>query len=363
MSPHRDGSRSVVAICFLAAALTVGISEILIFDPRPAVSSTQLTVATAGRDPGGQVTLDVQVNRAGAARQIRLVARTGAARPINRIAVLVDQTLQSSGSDLRTVKGVYDNLATEATLRGLPFTVTAVDAAGMERLLQDVQRAQDLVVVNPMGVLPANSFSLQRDLLTPWLRAGGRLVWAGDLAGYYSASPGQVLGASPDNPGLEGNRLVYGGRNVLLEPFEWGRQGSARSAPAEALELAYTFTHGGVLSTAAVAAGGGGLGWLDAGGRSSIAWVPDGSGGILTFGGEVRSEVVLVNDLLRLLLFGFDSPSSQVAYQDFPLSSSDSAKSFEWKVPLPSEAGLTVVAFDPDDNGVYLRALPVAIPG
>src|SRR5260370_14545160 len=173
-------------------------------------------------------------------------------------------------------QGIFDHLSAELAARHYAPPVVAVSAEGLAGVLSDVARAPGRVVVTMTGVLPANVFSRDTDLVSPWVQAGGVAVWGGGAIGFWSGRSGQPLSSDDALGGAGTQRLL--GSSVVPYPTAFGRQGDAQSAYGSALNLAYNFTGSCVLLRSITAHVGLDLGW-DSRQLTSIAYLPRGPGG------------------------------------------------------------------------------------
>src|SRR6185503_1659707 len=121
--------------------------------------------------------------------------------------------------------------------------VTTVDASELVRLLHDVAAARRTTLVMMAGVFPAAVFSTTTDLVGPWMRAGGRLIWGGPAPGLWSAQPHRALirGPGSDSAGQRGvTRLL--GAGFLAGPPDPRRFAEAPTPYSSALALSYQET-------------------------------------------------------------------------------------------------------------------------
>jgi hypothetical protein len=247
-------------------------------------------------------------------------------------------------------QGIFDHLSGELVARQYALPVVAVSAEGLAHVLQNTATAPGRVVVMMTGVLPANVFSNNTDLLSPWVQAGGVAVWGGGTIGFWSGRNGQALSTN-DALGETGTQRLLGS-NVVQYPTAFSRQGDVQSAFASALGVTYNFTGAGVLLDSVTSHGGLDLGW-NSRKFTSVAYLPRGSGGFLIFGGEIPDEASVSVDLARILMSGAIYGTGQVASKHLTLAGS-ATDEVDWGLPFPvPNGGIMLVAFDPSPDALY----------
>ena len=248
-------------------------------------------------------------------------------------------------------QGVFDHLSAELGARHYQPSVVAVSADGLADLLRDTATAPGRVAVMMTGVIPADVFSRDTDLLSPWVQAGGVAVYGGGAIGFWSGRNGQAL-STEDELGQAGTQRLLGS-NVVQYPTMFGRLGNVQSPFASALDLTYNFNGAGVLLDSVTAHGGLNLGW-DSGQFTSVAYLPRGSGGFLIFGGEIPDETSVSVDLARILMSGVIFGTGQAASKHLTLARSTTGETIDWELPFPPpNAGIMLVAFDPSPDALY----------
>jgi hypothetical protein len=268
------------------------------------------------------------------------------------VFVFNDAQFPTAGVVATAVQGVFDHLAGELETREYSGTVNAITAPELAQVLSATNQASGRAIVLMTGVLPANVFSRKVDLLSPWVKAGGLVVWGGGTIGYYSCEQGQSLAASASlSYGEKGAQLLLGS-GVATFPFIVQRTADTPSVFANALGINYRLTSAGIVRNKAIARGGLALGWLS-GAYSSITYLPAGHGGYLLFGGEILDEGAVAQDLAQILLSSATAAFGPVTSTQVNLSRDQATASFNWSLPfVPGPAGIMVAAFDPDPNGV-----------
>jgi len=274
-------------------------------------------------------------------------------RPVRQLSVYVYEDSRFPVADVAPTvpQGIFDHLSGELATRHYEASVAAVSAEDLARVLKDTTTAAGRVAVMMTGVIPANVFSSNVDLLTPWVQAGGLAVWGGGAIGFWSGENGQSL-STDDALGDAGTQRLLGS-NVVEFPTTFGSRGDVESAFASALDLNYNFTGAGVFLDAIAAHGGLDLGW-DSAQVTSVAYLPRGLGGFLIFGGEIPDEASVSVDLARILMSGAIYGTGQAASRHLTLSGSAAGQTVDWALPFPTPtSGLMLVAFDPSPDALY----------
>ena len=351
--PHAIGRMALVlAVLSLSVA---AIAEVGAYAPMLTADTTRLTVTSVDR-VGNSSDLHATVAVARDEEGLRILAVPVARRPVDRrVTVYLDPVYPMSGSDLRTTQGIYDHLSAELDIRRYPEPVSTTDAAGLAALLSNVNAAPFNAIVVTTGVFPFNVFSRSVDLVTPWVRAGGLLVWGGAPIGYYSGHPGLALDPSDAGTNLRdlGPSLLLGPQTTVLH-YVPGREAPVSTTIATALGLEYRGTSAGIRSADVGSRGATLLGWAD-GSFSSITYFPTGKGGLLVFGGDVFDEVILAHDLTLTLMSHVLDASSALAYQDVYRPSTTQSP-VTMHIPGLIDGAVFVTAFDPSEQGVFLTS-------
>ena len=350
------------ALCVVL--LGVGIGEVLIYSPPLIHAEQNLGVSVQSVTPGDTtVRLQLAVTHGSGDSAIQLAAfpvATGHALAQPDVYVYADTNYPTAGVAPTVALGVYDHLQGELTARGYSSHVSAVTALALAKVFKDTANARNSRVVMMTGVAPDLVFSKTLDLITPWVEAGGVVAWAGGAIGYWNGTRGQPLSAT-NVMGEHGTEQLLGA-GIIDYPTQFGREGTARSDWASALDLSYRFTGAGVRRDTVASRGGISLGWYS-GLYQSISFVPHGSGGYLIFGGEVPDEAAVAVDLTKIVMSDALSGSGVVASRRVGLTSTSTPARISWDVPFnPAGEQLALVAFDPSQDGVFFSAQAVKLP-
>lgn len=350
---------SVSLLCAFMVAILV--SEAIIYRPPPLRAARTSTTLVSSRWRGSSLDARLHLSIGGVETKIRLVALPITETLTDRaIAVFDDPAYAVSGSDRRTIRGVFDNLSGELRIRGYGEVITDVGEAGLVQILRNTLDAHQNIVVITSGAFPGEVFSRQADLVTPWLSAGGILFWGGGPIGYYGLRRGQPL--NPDDPTFnrrdDGPARLLGAGAVSLPATSY-RLAADRTSIGEALDLQYRGTAFAVRVVSANTVPFRALGWVD-GVHSSITSVPKGSGYIVDFGGEVFDELPVAHDITAIILSNVLTLAGTVAFADVNATSIGADGTVKLHLNTPaSTVRVLIVAYDPEPDGVYLERIPI----
>jgi len=186
--------------------------------------------------------------------------------------------------------GLPQHFLSLASARHWSITIDRMGAQSLANLLARPPPA-DTILLLASGVLPSTVYSGSRNLLLPWIQAGGTVVWVGAPIGAYTGDPVDPL--EPPNqaqpiPGGEGQFLnstwLAPGATVLSTP----------SPIATGLDVDYPYgLSAGLLNISQVERIGGQVLGFEQDGATNLARIPIGRGTLV----DVASPVV---DLPRL---------------------------------------------------------------
>jgi hypothetical protein len=261
--------------------------------------------------------------------------------------------------------GLDQHLQVEAAARGVDLSIHIVDAEGLIGLLNSSAQAHPVLIV-ASGVLPATVWGRTVDVVTPWIKAGGVLLWVGDGIGVYSGHPGSELSCDPSTLlGIDGIRRFFD--PLLLEgapggcgPARTFSQSvlSGRSQWASAFGLDYPYAVDALLFRDAPleAAGGFELG-AEGNATTNLADLPIGNGTLVDLAGAPVDDVRLGSVLLTLLETGLPTgPAAIVSSTSISLGSGASAQFLgAYSVPLALDDHLCVFTGQTD----YVAAMAV----
>jgi hypothetical protein len=346
----------ILLVLFLLG--TVGAEVAMLSPPVSTHVRTLSADARIGALDSHSVTLAVRITHGAADEKLHLVAfpAPAASAEERRVYVYYDGAYPTASVDPLAAQGIIDNLAGELLVRHYSQSIVPISEASLVDVLQRTQDATSEVIVAMTGVMPSSVFSRGVDQLTPWIRAGGLLVWGGAAIGYYAASKNQALSSAPlrNGPSLaeRGTEMILG---AGIATFPWHPQRSATmtSPVGSALGIQFQLTSGGIKSGAVLARGGQILGWYDSQ-YSSVTYLPLGAGGLLIFGGEILDAASVSRDVAHLLVSRAIYGSGQIAAKDIRLSDIQSTAVIQWSLPFgPSNKGITFIAWDPASDGAF----------
>ena len=226
------------------------------------------------------------------------------------------------------INGLLDHFGSELRQRNLSADIRVLGADDLARFLQSTESGVLLVVTTS---LPVTVFGAGVDLLTPWIRHGGTLIWIGKLIGGYSVAYGEtsVQWDSPLNLQWEGETRIFG-TPLVVQAFFPVATGTVPSSLTVTLGLQYNLIAEGAQTDVLEAYGGLSLGWVGSRGqdippgfpymKTSIAAVHVGNGTVVLFGYTVTGPGLsptgtqgVARDLAQILASG-------VLYTDYGLS-------------------------------------------
>lgn len=301
-APRRIAVLFAVGVVVVGALLPLGGGE---------ATRIYLTDSNAER-ASGTIAVDVRLQLQGgfAPSEIRaLLLAMNESWSIPKIVFYLDPAYPVAGP-LDRINGLIDHLRPALSERHFAGRFEIVDAEGLQATFSSPERA---VVVIATSVLPDTVFSRSVNQVSPWLRAGGVLVWTGDLIGAYVAHRGQASLSWNDTTNLrwEGEKQIFGAAVIgnltgpPTDPID-------RTPTAATLDLKYPIARSGANLTLIQ-----NRSWLPLGviygatfAASSLSWIPVGNGGVLLFGSGPEmpfgysAEDVVANDIAQTLMAG-----------------------------------------------------------
>lgn len=232
------------------------------------------------------------------------------ARSISNIVVFQDGRYPYQGASVASVLGVEQDLVNRLARIDPKVTISFVDTRQWEQLMSQSGSTAHTLVVDVAGDLPRSIYSTKgQGPLVPWLRSGGRMVFAGDAAGYYSVTTGSQFLTSVKNKKavLSAAVKVVGTRYLIPAntrfASNWNRQPSpVNSKLGTALGTVYTQSVSSFVIRGIRADAGTILGHVGEG-VTSEAYIPVRAGGVVAFGGVADGDAVaqLDFDIVRLV--------------------------------------------------------------
>jgi hypothetical protein len=211
------------------------------------------------------------------------------------ICFFYDPSYPAIGTDWERFHMLWSNLNREMFLRNFKGEIGLVSAKELENLMSNKEK---VIVIIGSGALPANVFSRDKNLVTPWLDSGGILLWFGWPPGYYTVYEGQVDNESfsslPQHLLQEGVNRLGLGDFVKTNPFAFPLETADNSSLlSNLLEINYNLIQYGLLTDRLpqddliLGKTGGNPS------KSSVSVVPVGMGKIVVFGFFVLGSYIL----------------------------------------------------------------------
>jgi hypothetical protein len=287
------------------------------------------------------------------------------------VYLFFDSHYISVGTDWVMVSRLWEHLEIELRLRGYTGAVNVVNAEGLEDVFLSKESA---VVALAYGAFPSNIFSWKTNLVSPWLEAGGTLVWLGWEVGFYSVDQNQ----NTFRFGLSNQLHREGIKRLGMDPYirltgnsDPSGRGTDETALSKALDIRYEYIRCGLLYAKVVSSGGLVLGKIgevdgtvDLASKASVAAVQVGKGTVLTFGFFVGSEdqagdrnepasfYSIARDIAQILCSGIlhMSADQQAWYQRYQLASGQTSQD-SFTLPISSETqGVVVYGYNSVDS-------------
>jgi hypothetical protein len=213
------------AIRILEAAVVVAVAAILLSEallyipPGPGGVSVSITLQGEGN---GTVVANYTLLSGEAGHFLAGVYWLNATFPLTRLYFFFDQAYPTSDSSLQWWYGLSLHLEAVAQARNYPLTTVYLNASQLANFLRGPPiPGTGLVIAS--GVLPHTVFNNvtnnPTNLVEPWIRAGGNLLWFGDRIGLWSGYPGEPLSFPGSKVGTNGTRQfltpsIFGGGPV-----------------------------------------------------------------------------------------------------------------------------------------------------
>lgn len=269
------------------------------------------SVATLGQNPLSATASVVQSGPAGSTVRFQLhadgialalhlgvLSYSGQTVRPDHLYVFADYRFPGQFTTVLTVLGDVQRLRLYLAEAGDPVPVDSVNASQAASVLRADPHAAFAIIGLPA---PDSIWSDATAFLANWVREGGLLIWAGGPLGYSSGHP--IAGGFVfDGPGWQGQETLAGYNLTDSAPYLPAGATTTRPAPpldgtdstplGEALGTQYYATPAGANVTQLAAHGDLSLGFTSPVGgeggaspRASVAYLPEGLGGILFFAG------------------------------------------------------------------------------
>lgn len=261
--------------------------------------------------------------------------------------------------------GIADHMFVQLKTRGYRGAVSTVDANRLQKLMSTKEKS---VIIIPSGVFPDTVHNSSISLVHDWLEAGGILIWAGDLIGLYYGHLNEEwydLGSHVDEiqNWQENVQRILSYNVISSMPSDTNIIVTEDSVFSNALDLRYEDASRGPVLDELLANNGVVLGKVGAGdsGRTSVAFLPVGSGGVVLFAGTIlpglhtQGVTYVARDMAQILTSGFIDSSKRITTS---VHHADKGKTMtdEISVSFTQEEDFVFVAFSRlEFNPFYYR--------
>lgn len=312
-----------------SALLAVFVSLILIEAGLFAVTQRRpaLNVSVATEVSGPRTTVTFSLGAGPLPIGVHLAVLPGTAEPLRDPAVLyfADPAYPSLYASPADVYGMGVRIGTYFPLMGSHDYIVFVNSEDLPAML--ARHPYGTLVIAGGGVIPDYVYSPISSLLRSWVEGGGTLVWAGGPLAYSSGHVSKATGQ------FVYNSLQWAGQTDLLgfplcDPVDLASingtssltlSASEPSPLGAALGIGYQGTPAGANTSEVIAHGGTVLGYATpssggAASRTSLAYLPLGSGAVYYFGGAIfqgglgyvpQASVNLTLDIALLLTLNY----------------------------------------------------------
>lgn len=220
------------------------------------------------------------------------------------IYIYYDPTYQSVGVSKIAAKAIFGHLISELKIRRYNGKVKVVNATELKELLLKKSISNKSVLIITQGAFPDTVYSLEYNLVKPWIESGGTLIWVGDMFAYYSAkkSREKINYLDPWHPREYGQRLFF--NDIIIIPDKSYTSGDIDTEYSATLNLKFDYTYLGIQISEILIRNGTIIGKMSKD-KTSIGLIPIGKGKIIIFGGRLfkaEDSRTFVEDVSQLLL-------------------------------------------------------------
>lgn len=264
------------------------------------------------------------------------------------------------GTSTNSILGVYEHLLAEYQKKNISGRIQKVDSLQLLEALND----KDGIIVMASGVLPDTVYSLDTNLITPWIRNGGTFVWIGDALGYYYG----VSGAEIKSADSEYKIGWSGQERILAENFLSGEYlpavsdsaGDYPSSIAVALGIRSNYTQTGAFVSSIGNSNDNDLGYhynFTSDARTSLSQIKIGKGSAFIFGSFLLNrEVGFAWDISQIIASGFiDADVNKISFKKISIVSGDQEK-IERNINIGNNNQVRVLIFSTDPTQNYFRS-------
>jgi hypothetical protein len=263
------------------------------------------------------------------------------------------------GTDWILSTVLLGELRADLYLRGYSSGVSFANASELENIMSENKSA---IVVMAAGGFPSCVFSKETNLVKPWIKSGGVLVWLGDYIGWYVFEKGMKKEQITYN--MTQNFQTNGSIELGLEGFfdyypsvSAPKAGNYSSPLSDILDTTYDYIQYAPLVHMVEAAGGLTLGKIGGEGefkfRSSISMVPLGNGKIIIFGFFLMPSLswdgpqLVARDIAQILCSGVlqMNPGSLPWYRSYNLAAAQTETDVSSESADSNVAGFVILEY------------------
>ena len=331
--------RRATRILEIAVAVTVAavlLSEVLLYaPPGPGGVSVSMTL-----DGNGNSTVIVNYSVASSVSSHfnAGVYLRNATFPFTTIYYYFDKVYPTAQVTLQWWDGLSLHLAAVAASRDFPLTIIYLNASQLAAFLVAPPLPGTALIV-ASGDLPHTVFNNQTrpltNLVTPWIEAGGDLIWFGGRIGYWSGYPNEPLSTNTDS------YVGPDGTEQFVNPSIFGGSGTwaynNRSSDASWFNFADSSTYplGGLKLTGVLSSSGTVIGNM-ANSYTNAAIFPLGAGRLAYFSIPLATDVTLLSiSLTNMLQAGFFEAGTTLLATTLVFTYGTSTITGSWPVSVP----------------------------
>jgi len=294
--------------------------------------------------------------------ELQIVFLSAEREPIIRtVYIYYDPEYQRAGVPKKQARGLVDHIPSELKIRKYEGEIHIVNATALVDLLLDIHSANQSILVITTGAFPDTVYTLDKNLIKPWIEAGGILFWIGDTFAYYSAekSKKELNWNDPRHPKDEGRVKFFGTKDIIIK-LQRGTIASVESEYSKALHLLYPYISRGINITKLKSMNGKILGKI--GEKStSIALLPLGNGSIIIFGGEMhkRDEWIIAKDIAQIITSGIlDYKNINIiGFKKYSLDRNEELKDIFLIEKDHQSQAIIIFIFQSNDEPVFFKIL------
>jgi hypothetical protein len=217
---------------------------------------------------------------------------------LSKIYFYFDQSYPTSDSTIGNWYGLSQHINSVLEQRRMNSQLVLLNATQLITFLSDFTTTSFTLII-ASGVLPSTVFGQNLNLISPWIKNGGTLLWIGNKIGCLSAL---------SKPNLNGNELTCLGENgtkLIINTTLFGGSGYYYDTPSSnssAFDINYTYAlpGNGVNVKLLNELGGVALG-NQLNGYTNVASIPDGGGRILYFSGPLLGDTLVSIAIANIL--------------------------------------------------------------